>query len=366
MNCPSCGTALASDTKVCPACGTSATPDTSQNDAVHFMDFGSFPITNTEITPPQLASPGQSIYGYAPQAVPTVGQQGYQSFTPTPAQISYYPTQSPPYSPGYGYGYAPQHPLFPTTYPFQPQLPPQKRQHRSVLMIVLVIFLACLVIVCSAFLFLANVFNTAITSSQNSLNSLSPAQIYSSATTGQPSVEDSLSVTDIYWGQYVSKKVGGECIMQGKDYHVIETLPNHNFYCTSLDTVSDFAFQVKMTITQGNHGGIAFRVNSDLGNHYSFQISTDGAYSLNLVHNNNSSDVKILQQGSSASIHTGLNQTNLVTVIAQGTDFFLYANKQFLAKVSDSTLNKGNIGLLSSSDTQPTDIIFLDAQLWKL
>jgi hypothetical protein len=364
MNCPSCGTALPSDTKECPACGTSATPDASQNDAFHFMDFGSFPITATETTPPQIASPGQGIYGYAPQAVSIVGQQGYQSFTPPPAQISYYPTPSPPYSPGYGY--APQQPPFPAPFPIQPQLPLQKRQHRSVLTIVLVIFLACLVVVCSAFLFLVNVFNTAVTSSQNSLNSLSPSQIYSTATYGQPNVEDSLSFTDIYWGQYVSKKDGGECIMQGKDYHVIETLPNHYYFCTSLDTVGDFAFQVKMTITQGNHGGIAFRVNSDLGDYYSFQISTDGAYGLTLVHNNTSSGVKKLQQGSSASIHTGLNQTNLVTVIAQGRDFFLYANKQFLAKVSDSTLNKGNIGLLSSSDTQSTDIIFLDAQLWKL
>ncbi len=50
----------------------------------------------------------------------------------------------------------------------------------------------------------------------------------------------------------------------------------------------------------------------------------------------NSYDITLIQPNSSSAIHTGLNQSNLIGVVANGSTLDLYVNNQKIDSVSDS------------------------------
>jgi hypothetical protein len=72
-----------------------------------------------------------------------------------------------------------------------------------------------------------------------------------------------------------------------------------------------------MTIVQGAGGGIVFRADDSKGAQYLFRIGIDGSYALDIFNNN--SLVSILKSGSNSVINTGLNQSNLLAVVANGS-----------------------------------------------
>jgi hypothetical protein len=63
-----------------------------------------------------------------------------------------------------------------------------------------------------------------------------------------------------------------------------------------------------------------------------------------------------------------MQQPNLLTVIAQDNHFYVYVNKQFMAKITDpdNAYKYGRIGLVAEDDGHPTEIAFNNAQLWDL
>ncbi len=73
-----------------------------------------------------------------------------------------------------------------------------------------------------------------------------------------------------------------------------------------------------------------------------------------------------MTQGSSPAIKQGLNQTNLIAVVAQGTNIALYINHQLLGNVTDSTYSHGPVGLFAVVYTQPTEVAFSNAKVWTL
>jgi hypothetical protein len=70
---------------------------------------------------------------------------------------------------------------------------------------------------------------------------------------------------------------------------------------------------------------------------------------------------------SSAAIHTGLNQWNLLAVAAQGNTIDFYANQEEIDSVTDSTYSKGQIALAAEVETSNvTEVIYSNAKVWKL
>jgi hypothetical protein len=119
---------------------------------------------------------------------------------------------------------------------------------------------------------------------------------------------------------------------------------------------------VQMTILKGDRGGLFFRqVGTQM--FYSFSLKTDGSYEL--VSTNGSAS-HILLQGTSPAIKPGLNQTNLLAIVAQGSTITLYVNRQSLAHVSDSTLTHGLIGLAAYAALQPAEVAFTNVNVWML
>ena len=130
-----------------------------------------------------------------------------------------------------------------------------------------------------------------------------------------------------------------------------------------------------MTIISGTTGGILFRsAFSDNYQAYYFYIQTDGSYAF--VKRTLSADKTYypstsLGGGISSAIHQGLNQSNLVTVVARGSTFHFYVNKQYVATAIDDSYKSGSFGVganlgSTGNETSGSETSFRNLQIWQL
>jgi hypothetical protein len=194
---------------------------------------------------------------------------------------------------------------------------------------------------------------------RNSLLNTGTANPYSSGI-GTLALNDPLSGNSngYFWGE-LSNSAGGCGFSEGA-YHV-----SGSIFCTASATnFSNFAYQVQMTITYGDAGGIVFRVDETRGTYYLFRIGSDGSYGLDIYDNNN--NVSTLRSGPSSTINTGLDQSILVAVVANGSNIDLYMNDKKIDNVSDGTYSQGEIGVaaVSFGNPTPTVAVFSNAKVW--
>ena len=103
--------------------------------------------------------------------------------------------------------------------------------------------------------------------------------IYNQVTRGTPILNDPLNGNNINNWDLGKASLGGSCEFRTEAYHVIE--PNKSYYLTCLaesTNFSNFAYQVRVTIIQGDEGGVIFRAAGT--KLYSFGINRDGLFSL--------------------------------------------------------------------------------------
>jgi len=157
---------------------------------------------------------------------------------------------------------------------------------------------------------------------------------------------------------------GSSCTFTGGSYHVAISTRGHVFACNATNgSFTDLAYEVQMTILKGDRGGLFFRQVGTQGPYYYFSIKTDGSYELDSFTGSTS---HVLQRGTSPAIKAGLNQTNLLAVVAQGSSITLYVNRQGITHLSDSTTNQGLIGLAADATDQPAEVAFMKANVWTL
>lgn len=198
------------------------------------------------------------------------------------------------------------------------------------------------------------------------------APSYAQATSGNPSLNDPLSGQDDDkrdWNTANSSSQGG-CNFNGNAYHIWAQRSYHVYACLANPFWYNFAYQVKMRILQGDYGGILFRLQGN-NEYYYFKIFKNGAYNLSVAQDPTKpysfTDDHVLKSDKAPSIiKTGLNQTNLVTVVAQESDLYLYVNRQFLGQVNDSTYKWGQIGVFAgrSDSSKSAEVVFTKAQVW--
>jgi len=185
---------------------------------------------------------------------------------------------------------------------------------------------------------------------------------YSQATGGSPALNDPLNQQDSNnWDQ------SANCAFAGGAYHAIIPQQNTFVSCspnTASATFSNFAFQVQMTITKGDYGGMLFRSNSTGVNYYFLSIDQTGFYSL-IVYKNDT-QIKTLSSGTSSAFKTGLNQPNVITVVAQGSNLSLYINGFLATKTNDNSYTSGDIALIAGDVTHSTDVAFSNMKVWNL
>ncbi len=156
------------------------------------------------------------------------------------------------------------------------------------------------------------------------------------------------------------------CSFKGGTYYATETQTGFFYDCAAKATnFTNFLFQIKMTFLQGIYGGIFFR--SDPGNskYYLLRFGRDtGSYDLYVYTDKQASNAKRLLDGTSDNFNTGLNQANLIAVLARGNTITLYVNSTYVDSANDSTFAGGQIGVFAEDNQEASEISFSQAQVW--
>lgn len=388
MQCRFCGEALVAKAVFCPNCGKPVDSGNSEFSPYEYgSSDGSVPyspstpiIESSSATPNQQSQPNLQQNAQV-QAFPVQQFDPYQQLYTDPQTYSsqQFYQEAPPLS----QGNVQQSPG--ADQPPSPQ--PQKRGGPSIAVVVLLVVLALLVGTGSVIAYIALAHRPAqqtqtttpipttaatltTTSAQTipTITTSDPQQLYTQATSGTPALTDPLNSSNPYGWE---SSPGSSYTFSGNALHVSATQAiskETTALCIASSTsIGNFAYQVSTTISQGNATGVVFRAQS-LGVYF-FLISSNGAYVLGSGQYSAASNgsFKILAGGTSQSIKTGANQANLLTVMARGSTIYLYANRQYLASVNDSTSSTGGIGVFGENTLGgPVDIAYSDIQVWQL
>jgi hypothetical protein len=125
-----------------------------------------------------------------------------------------------------------------------------------------------------------------------------------------------------------------------------------------------------MTVLKGDCGGIMFRTNAATGKYYVFEVCANGDYGLFLYFSPRATDYNTLRLSNSRAVKTGLNQTNVIAVVANGKNFYLYVNRQAIDSFSDSSYSSGQTGFVADSSgvlggsAASTDVAYSYQKVW--
>ncbi|MGZ3618416.1 MAG: family 16 glycoside hydrolase [Ktedonobacteraceae bacterium] len=361
MKCSACGMQLPAGVAYCPNCGTptpafyAPTGTTPNNPTV------SSSADNTP--PPPYTNYGSQQYG---------AQSPYDA--PPPPPNSYNTPPPPAYYPGKEQQYVTP--------------PPSKPRSNHIGLIIGIVALVLVVIV-GGILAISHL-GTQQGSSTNVTPTTAPtqspqdhatatAQAQASATAavnaanpnpytpgqGKLTLIDPLNDNSKGHAWDTSNQADGTCAFSGGSYHSSTPKTNFFFLCTAQATdFSNFAIEVQMKVIQGDCGGLVFRGDSNTGKMYFLEVCQDGTYRLYRYLDFTGNNVKDLAGGSSAAITTGLNQTNTIAVVAQGSTLSVYVNKQKIATANDSTFTHGQISLVADSYNHPTEVTYNNVKVW--
>lgn len=185
---------------------------------------------------------------------------------------------------------------------------------------------------------------------------------YNQVTSGTPALNDPLQN-----GNLNNWTTDQTCAFNNNAY-VATTDSNGSAVCADPDAnFADFAYQIHMTIIQGDAGGLLFRssVNSN-SQIYLLDIDKTGEYVLGYV--TSAGTQQVVGQGTSQSFHKGLNQDNEIMIVANGSTFDLYINKHHEGKYTNNGATSGFIGVAAASNqtSTTTQVQYTNAKVWKL
>ncbi|GHO94377.1 hypothetical protein KSF_044250 [Reticulibacter mediterranei] len=195
------------------------------------------------------------------------------------------------------------------------------------------------------------------------LTATAQQQIYTQATRGVPVLDDPLiGESENQWqtGLTDSQNPKDGCNFTGGVYQA--SLSNAPYFgsCMALATnFSNIAYQVEMSVIAGDGGGLVFRSNANA--EYRFRVDASGYYDLAGAPPENIHYTRPVR-----AVHTGLNQWNLLTAVAKGSDLYLYVNKQLVMYCHDSSSSSGTIGVFVIDAGHPTTVQFRNAKVWEL
>jgi DNA-binding transcriptional regulator YiaG len=168
------------------------------------------------------------------------------------------------------------------------------------------------------------------------------------------------------WKSYSYSDSGGTCQFSKGAYHISQPVSGYYAPCAATGTFSNFAFEVQVTIIQGDCGGVIFRDDGN-GHFYVFSLCEDGGYREMKYVDNTGSGGTTLWTNWSPAIHTGLGQQNTIAVVASGSTMTFYANKQQIAQVQDSSYTSGLLSLFAFPGFRhPTEVVYRNARMWTL
>jgi len=195
--------------------------------------------------------------------------------------------------------------------------------------------------------------------------------LYNQTTGGPPTYTESLQAPDNYgWDSATysdsTNKTIGSCHYAGNAYRS-QALSNYFIRCLAEATnYSNLTYQVQITVVSGHTGGLIIRSDAS-GNGYYFGIGIDGTYILEAIAMDSNTGIpgfSRLASGTSAAIKTGNHQPNLLTIVAQGDNIYIYVNKQYIDSARDGRYSSGRVGIYSDGDIGDSEVVVRNAQAW--
>lgn len=190
--------------------------------------------------------------------------------------------------------------------------------------------------------------------------------IYMQATSGTPVINDSLAEqSNTSWDTY-HEDDGASCAFIDRALRC--TSPQGSYSCSNAQfnnfhNLANLAIEVSATIIQGDLANIFLRWNGDTQSGYRLYFSSDGRYTFEFLDKN---DDHVLISQSSSAIHTGTGQSNIITIIARGNNFYLFINKQYVNSVSDETFHSGQIAMGADGRHTDSEVAFSNVRVWQL
>jgi transcriptional regulator with XRE-family HTH domain len=167
------------------------------------------------------------------------------------------------------------------------------------------------------------------------------------------------------WSSYSTSSTGGACQFTGGAYHVSQQ-KGYFAWCGTQGTFSNFAFEVQLTITQGDCGGMLFWGDDD-GHYYDLQVCENGTCQVFRYLDNTGLNVHTLFSSRSSAIHTGQGHQNKIAMVSNGSIMTFYVNEQQINQVQDSSYTSGKIALIADPQFgHATDVAYSNARLWRL
>ncbi len=348
MRCPSCGTLIESDTTQCPSCGTLIS--TYIPDALPYEDTGAIPYIPYN----------PSTTTAAPTAIPG-------SSTSSSETIS-------------SFAHSLQPPLVPSQQPAH-RITPQQAGRLSGALALLIILGLLIVLEGGGALTYAIILHpaelqaqaTAVTrhvltaeaQAAATAFTLSPQGIYNRTIKTKPTFSDPLnSPSSSPWVTTSSGATG--CSFINGAYHIHIAPQDFSQYCPAYSgNYSNFIFQIQVTVINGLDAGFTFRGAGQSLASYALSITDTGLYALDVIYGSQRGG--ILAFGRSPAIHTGLNQPNLIAVLAENSSISLFINQHFVTSINDSTYSSGSLALFADNfPGTAIDVAFRNAQEWNL
>src|SRR5262249_25073738 len=125
---------------------------------------------------------------------------------------------------------------------------------------------------------------------------------------------------------------------------------------------SNFVFEAKMTINQGDCGGLEIR--SNYTQSYLFMVCQDGKY--NFYKYVSGSNAPRITGGHTSVIKQGTDQLNVIAVRANGNYLDLYINTQKITTVIGDAYSQGALGLIAGAGDNSTTVTYRDVRVWTI
>lgn len=342
----------------------------------------------------QPTYPAASSGGYPPPPSPNPAY-GQPSYTPPPP-----PSYPPAFNQADQMAYPPPPPVNQSmtpggglpSYGVPPQAPQQPKRRSTGLVVLIVVIVLLLIVGSVGFLVIRNnqiaTNNTNATATANtntsnahatatgqvvatqtgvaSTHATATATIVSGNPNPYPPNTGTLALYDTLKDNTGGYKwdEGNGCAFTGGSYHVTEATTGKFTYCVAgSSNYSNFAYRVEMTIVKGDCGGMVFRADAN-NNFYDYEVCQDGTFYL--ASYTAGSGKYLIQPKSDASILKGMNQDNLIAVVAQGGSMTFYINNHNVGSTNDSSFTSGQVGVLADAVNTSTDVSYAFAKAWTL
>ena len=158
---------------------------------------------------------------------------------------------------------------------------------------------------------------------------------------------------------------GTQCFFSPQGYHVYaaSTQITHTVaWCYSNQNIfSDVVITAQAQLVYGDVYGIVFRLRPDSRDFYVLEISSQGYYRfVRAIGSNPLNWLVLIDWTYSSAILNGYGQTNTFLIVATGTQFRFYMNKQLLVTTfADDAYTSGLIGFLVGGDSNGgTEAVF--------